>query len=61
MDNRVIKTLSRQKTMQTKFITKVFPEGQSRLATQLLTAVDCLILPVCQINNKAQFNLAFFI
>ena len=58
MDNRVIKTLSRQKTMQTKFITKVFPEGQSRLATQLLTAVDCLILPVCQINNKAQFTLS---
>ena len=58
MDNIVIKTFSGQRTMQTKFITKVFPEGQSRLATQLLSTVDCLNLPVCQINDKAKFTLS---
>jgi leucyl aminopeptidase len=34
--------------MQTKFITKVFPEGQSRLTAQLQMPVDCIILPLSQ-------------
>jgi len=40
--------------MQTKFITKVFPEGQSRLTAQLSSSVDCLILPFCQIKDEAK-------
>jgi len=40
--------------MQTKFITKVFPEGQSRFTAQLSSSVDCLILPLCQIKDEAK-------
>jgi len=40
--------------MQTKFITKVFPEGQTRLNSQLLSPVDCLILPLCQIKEGSK-------
>ncbi len=43
--------------MQTKFITKVFPEGQNRLTTQLSSSVDCIILPLCQIKDEAKFVL----
>jgi leucyl aminopeptidase len=43
--------------MQTKFITKVFPEGQTRLNSQLLSSVDCLILPLCQIEEGSKLNM----
>jgi len=43
--------------MQTKFITKVFPEGQSRLASQLMSSVDCVILPLCQTSNVGKQTL----
>jgi leucyl aminopeptidase len=44
--------------MQTKFITRVFPDGQSRFTSQLLSPVDCLILPVSQINDKGKLSLS---
>jgi leucyl aminopeptidase len=37
--------------MQTKFITKVFPEGQNRLTAQMQLPVDCLILPLNQLGS----------
>ena len=43
--------------MQTKFITKVFPEGQGRLASQLMSSVDCVILPLCQTSHVGKQTL----
>ncbi len=43
--------------MQTKFITKVFPEGQNRLTAQLLLPVDCVILPLPHTPSDTQTRL----
>jgi len=43
--------------MQTKFITKVFPDGQNRLTAQLLLSSDCIILPLTQISSTSKTGL----
>jgi leucyl aminopeptidase len=43
--------------MQTKFITKVFPEGQSRLTAQMQMSVDCIILPLTQVMGVGKSAL----
>lgn len=43
--------------IQTKFLSKVFPEGKTRLNTQLLSSVDCLILPLSQMPEDSKVVL----
>ncbi len=43
--------------MQTKFSTKVFPDGQNRIQAQLSTLTDCIVFSLSQLSEKKKLNL----
>ena len=47
----------RQKSMQTKFNTKVFADGANRLHLQLQTTADCIVIPFALIDLAKNNNL----
>lgn len=43
--------------MQTKFNTKVFPDGQNRLHMQLQNTSDCIVIPFAQVDTSKKMTL----